>query len=117
MCRLYPLGRIYTENNDKTELGYIILNDELGCKIKDTDYIKVSDWLGIDDDRYNDFVIAWHRLKKRIVALIESGQLSANSKEYMDIQMNILRVFFATLYGSDFFKEFNERLEKINRGI
>lgn len=118
MCRLYPLGRIYTENNGKTELGYIILNNELGCKIKDTDYIKVSDWLGIDDERYNDFIIEWHRLKKQIVALVESGKLSVNSKEYMDIQMEILRVFYATPYGPDFFKEFNERIGNFkNRGI
>ena len=96
MCRLYPLGRIYTQDDDKTDIGYIILDDEYGCKIPDTDYIKVSDWIGISDERYADFLGKWHQLKKQEISQVE-----------------LLRVFYATPYGEDFFKEFDERVELI----
>ena len=96
MCRLYPLGRIYTQDDDKTDIGYIILDDEYGCKIPDTDYIKVSDWIGISDERYADFLGKWHQLKKKEISQVE-----------------LLRVFYATPYGEDFFKEFDERVELI----
>ena len=99
MCRLYPLGRIFTQNDDKTEIGYIILDDKYGCKIQDTDYIKVSEWLGITDDRYTDFLSKWHDLKKQKISQVE-----------------LLRVFYATPYGDDFFKEFDERVVSFEEG-
>lgn len=113
MCRLYPLGRIFTEKNNNIEIGYIILDDEFGCKIQDTSYVKVSDWLGIKDERYyGEFLSKWHGFKKQIVSQVESGKLSMKSKEYMDMQMDVLRVFYSTPYGTDFFEEFEERLLK-----
>lgn len=96
MCRLYPLGRIFTQNDDKTEIGYIILDDKFGCTIRDTDYIKVSEWIGISDNRYTDFLSKWHQLKKQEISQVE-----------------LLRVFYATPYGDDFFKEFDERVASL----
>ena len=113
MCRLYPLGRIYTEDSGKTEIGYIILNDELGCKIQNTEYVKVSDWLGIEDNRYQDFIGKWHSLKKKVTAKAENGELNLTSKEYMEKQMEMLREFFVKPYGEDFFNEFDVRYENI----
>lgn len=103
MCRLYPLGRIFTEDDEKTEIGYIILDDEFGCKIQNTDYIKVADWIGFSDARYHDFLSKWHRLKKNIVSQV-------------DTQMEMLRVFYSTPYGDDFFTEFDKRLTLWGRG-
>lgn len=94
ICRLYPLGRIFTEDNDK--IGYIILDEKFGCNIKDTDYIKVREWIGVSDDRYEEFINKWHEIKKQEISQVE-----------------LLRVFYATPYGDDFFKEFNERVELI----
>ncbi len=111
ICRLYPLGRIYSEKDGKTEIGYIILDEKLGCNIQDTYNIKISDWLGISDERYDDFLGKWHKLKKQIVQMIESGELSMDSKEYADMLTQILRTFYFTPYGPDFFKEFDERFE------
>ncbi len=109
MCRLYPLGRVYASTNNKTELGYIILDEKLGCKIKDTSNVKVSDWIGVSDERYSEFLIKWHDIKKSVVSKLECGELRPDSKAYMDLQMEILRVFYATPYGEDFFEEFNNR--------
>ena len=111
MCRLYPLGRIYTENNNQTEVGYIILDDKFGCKIQDTNYIKVRDWIGIPEERYQDFLVKWHDLKKQVVSKVETGELTIDSKEYMDIQMKLLQVFYSTPYKDEFFREFDERLK------
>lgn len=113
-CRLFPLGRVYTKNEDRTEVGYIVLDDEIGCKIQETDYIAVKDWIGIDDERYPDFLSKWHCLKKYVVSMVEDGKLDVNSEEYMDIQMEVLKMFYFTPYGQDFFREFDERLKMIN---
>ena len=116
ICRLYPLGRIFIEKNEKAEIGYIILDKELGCNIQDTYHIKVSDWLEIADERYDDFLVKWHQLKKAMISQIESGKFDVDSKEYMQMQTEILRVFFFTPYGNDFFKEFDERFERLGKG-
>lgn len=112
-CRLFPLGRVYTKNEDRMEIGYTILDDDIGCKIQDTDYITVKDWIGIDDERYPDFLSKWHCLKKSIVSKLEKEELDINSEEYMDLQMEMLRVFYLTPYGEDFFEEFDVRCERI----
>lgn len=106
MCRLYPLGRVYSDIKGKTEIGYIILDEELGCKIQDTDCIKVSDWIGIADDRYSEFLTRWRNIKKRMISRIEKEQLSVDSKEYFELQMEMLRVYYGAPYGDDFFDEF-----------
>lgn len=115
MCRLYPLGRIYTENKNEMETGYIILNDEFGCKIEATDFIKIRDFIGISDNRYYDFITKWHCLKKNIVSRLEDGMLDINSKEYKDIQMYMLKTFYLNPYGTDFFMEFAERYNATQR--
>jgi len=109
MCRLYPLGRIFSEHEEtfERELHYFILNEDLGCPIQNTSNICVKDWIAIEDERYEDFLIKWNEMKKSISLTVLSGNISA--EELKNLQLKFLQLFFMKPYGDDFFTEFEER--------
>ncbi len=113
ICRLYPLGRIFSE--DSLKPTYFILDEELGCPIKDTTEISVKEWIGIPDERYGAFQAKWNELKKRLQNAILSGEFS--SEALRRIQIKLLELFFVKPYGDDFFKEFDERLNTWMNGV
>lgn len=59
VCRLFPLGRVY-ENND---FKYFL---QVGnCKNTILKEVKVSDWLGIEDyEKNKEFILMWHNIIK-----------------------------------------------------
>ncbi|MGL4363054.1 MAG: YkgJ family cysteine cluster protein [Cellulosilyticaceae bacterium] len=61
ICRLFPLGRVYENDNFKYFL-------QVGtCVMNDLSPIKVSDWIGIKDyDENKKFIIEWYKLLKAL---------------------------------------------------
>ncbi len=111
ICRLFPLGRIYTEEG----IGYIIQKDE--CAKKDLSKIKVKKWIGIDNISENqEFIGAWHRLVRmagdRIIELKKNGRGDA----VKDITMFILNDFYVTDISKDISDTeiYNRLIAKIN---
>ena len=108
LCRLYPLGRYYTEEG----FVYICQKDE--CTHRDKTPVRVRDWLGLEDlPRYEAFVQDWHDFKKRAQAAME--RLTMKSRE--SVRRYILQIFFfhPWLSDIDFYTQYEARMEVCSR--
>ena len=106
LCRLFPLGRGFEEDGT---ISYYVLNSKIGCeKLKGAgSNVAINEWLGIEDiDRYEAFQSRWHALKKRIALLV----MHSDEHESREINAQFLDVFYVRGYGSDFFREIDERM-------
>ena len=103
LCRLFPLGRNY-ENH---KLQYFLL--EGACICTSMTKVKVKKWLEIQDSRkYEEFLISWHdlrrRLKEKIAGLETDAEAGLSDMDIMkEINMKLLHIFYETQYKSDDF--------------
>ena len=105
ICRLFPLGRYYTENGFK----YFLQKDE--CKNTSRTKVKVKKWIDTPNPtEYEKFVLAWHRFLEQQ----EEDLKSMDENGAKTVSMNILNLFYLSAYGSDrgFYEQFDERMEK-----
>lgn len=103
ICRLFPLGRQYGEN----EIHYIFL--EHACPKPNKTKIKIKKWLGIPDIEQNEtFLLNWHRLKKQVMELLEQTKDDTMAKE---LNMYLLNLFYVSPYDvkQDFYLQFAAR--------
>ncbi len=104
LCRLFPLGRDYSED----KIRYFILEDV--CNRRDKVKIKVGKWLGYQNIReVEEFLLTWHKLLKDF-----QGKLSDLSQEEMKKKsMLLLNLFFLNPYidDTDFSTQFHERVK------
>jgi len=111
MCRLFPLGRIY-ENND---YKYFIQIHE--CVKADKTKVKISRWLGMrDSKKYHHFINVWHYFLKDIQKII----LELNDdQEIKSMNIKILNTFFVEAYdtGEDFYQQFDKRVYEFNKDL
>lgn len=109
ICRLFPLGRDYSDGN----IRYFILEDECpaGSKTKE----KIGDWLGFSSDselrKYEEFLGKWHSYisdkRKEIYAAGEGAQAKAK-----EIGAMLLNRFYIPAYEcEDFYLEIYRRME------
>ncbi len=106
-CRLFPLGRIYKDDGN---FNYFIQVHE--CPYPNKSKIKIKSWLGIERlSLYEEYIKKWHEITKNITLASEKG-LSAVTLR--DVNLKLLNTFFVTPFDTnkDFYKEFNERLDK-----
>lgn len=115
LCRLFPLGRNY-ENH---KLQYFLLED--ACICTSMTKVKVKKWLEIQDSRrYEEFLIKWHDLRRRLkdkFADLETDMESGLSEMDImkDINIKLLNIFYETQYlEDDFYGQFDERTELFN---
>ena len=90
LCRLFPLGRQYTENG----FSYFIVDG--ACSMPSKSKVRISDWLGISDHAaYADFVTEWHNFVKKA----KTAALAAEDPSYRSsLSSFILKVFYQTPY-------------------
>lgn len=106
LCRLFPLGRNYEDD----ELTYFLLVHE--CPAQNKTKMKVNKWLGVPRIKdYENFLVNWHNLTKTLRSfLTENAQDQAVTKT---INLKFLEIFYMTPFqGEDFYLEFKERQEK-----
>ncbi len=99
ICRLFPLGRVY-ENND---FKYFLQVDE--CHKKNRTKVKIAKWVDTPDyERYREFVIDWHYFLNDMEKMA-SGE---DAKRYV---MLILNVFYVKPYDleRDFYEQYYSR--------
>ena len=110
ICRLFPLARLY--ENDS--FSYILQKDQ--CSQPDGVKIRISKWLELPDlQRYEDFVLRYHRLLRAI----RPDEEERKDAEYVrKLNFAFLKLFFMTPYAAneDFFPQYDERVLRI-RGI
>ena len=108
-CRLFPLGRYYTEDGFK----YIIQIHE--CAKKNRSKIKVKKWLGIENLKtYETYISRWHEFLNKS----EDGMKDLDEQNQKVLTLLILQRFYQTPFQAkedeEFYREFFERLSSVN---
>ena len=105
ICRLFPLGRFYENGGFK----YFLQIHE--CKNQNRTKVKVKKWIDIPDLKQNEvFVNKWHDFVNEIQDKMMQLKDDALFKK---VNMFLLQQFFIERYhDEDFYKQFDERLEK-----
>lgn len=101
ICRLFPLGRQYTE----VDVKYFLLKD--ACPAANKTKMKVEKWLDTPNLKaYEAYLVAWHNLKKKLSAELMQSEDETYKKQTSTL---FLQLFYMKPYGDDFFTEFYER--------
>ena len=106
ICRLFPLGRVYKDDDFKYFL-------QIGnCPKKNLKDVKVSKWLDIEDYEQNKkFILEWHKFIK---ALTFRLKFVRDEKEIDEINKTLLDSFYAiNIKEEDFYSEFAKHLSQI----
>lgn len=105
ICRLFPLGRFYENGGFK----YFLQIHE--CKNQNRTKVKVKKWIDTPDLKQNEvFVNKWHDFVNEIQDKMMQVKDEALFKK---ANMFLLQQFFIERYHEeDFYKQFDERLEK-----
>jgi len=104
MCRLYPMGRYYTEGGFR----YILQKDE--CTERKKTSVLLQDWLGIENlARYESYILDWHDFKRQAEESLHI--LTQKSRE--SVTRYILQIFFVHPYEVklDFYAQYDARME------
>ncbi|MBQ3393135.1 MAG: YkgJ family cysteine cluster protein [Lachnospiraceae bacterium] len=114
ICRLFPLGRQYTEG----ESLYFVV--EGGCTEPGKTKTRIDKWLGIPGGkeglrRYEAFKKEWHAFTKEMKAMFAGTQEEpADPETVRQINVYLLQQFFVRPYPpEDFYNAFEERLGRI----
>lgn len=110
LCRLFPLGRNYTDG----ELTYFVLEDACHAEGERTK-VKIAEWIDTQDmERYEKFLIDWHYYLKDIRSKITALPQDEWESGMKTASMNILQTFFLLPYDTekDFYEQFYDRLSK-----
>ncbi len=101
-CRMFPMGRVYEENDFK----YFLQVHE--CSYPNKTKVKLKKWLGIPElSRYEQFVRDWHFFLKRIQGLLKETE---NEEVVKSINMYLLNQFYVKTYEPiDFYSQFYQR--------
>nr|WP_297885389.1 YkgJ family cysteine cluster protein [uncultured Blautia sp.] len=108
-CRLFPLGRYYTEDG----FQYILQIHE--CKKKNRSKIKVKKWLDTPDlKKYEAYILDWHNF---LIDVQEVFYQSEDETLIKNLNMYVLNRFFLTAYqeGEDFYSQFYQRMEEAKK--
>ena len=110
LCRLYPMGRYYTDGGFR----YILQKDECTGRVKTP--VLLREWLGIEDlPRYEAYIQDWHDFRKRVEKVVP--MLTEKSRD--SVQRYILQVFFVHPYltRQDFYPQYEARMQVCRKAL
>lgn len=112
ICRLFPLGRYYENDDFKyfLQIGECSGSGESG-QISRTK-IKVSKWIDTPNEKANhEFILKWHNLLKLMEKTLQKSENDSFKKE---LTMLFLQLFYMRPYESgNFYEQIEERFEKM----
>ena len=109
ICRLFPLGRAYQDNDFK----YFLQVDN--CPKDELKDVKVSQWINIENYNENKkFIFEWYKLIK---ALTFRLKFVRDEKEIAHINEILLDNFYRVKIDNDFYKSFEELLPKVKNKL
>ena len=108
ICRLFPLGRAYQDNDFK----YFLQVDN--CPKDELKDVKVSQWINIENYNENKkFILEWYKFIK---ALTFRLKFVRDEDEIENINQILLDSFYRVKIDNDFYKSFEKLLkEKKNK--
>ena len=105
ICRLFPLGRNYTDHR----VSYFLLSNV--CAVAHRDKVKISKWLGYAQIRdYENFLESWHTLRAQVRDLVNNA---ADEQYSASITTGFLKLFYQQQYSGDFFEEYKRRVAQL----
>lgn len=109
ICRMFPLGRYYTDDG----FQYFLQVHE--CKKTDRGKIKVKKWLDIPELKtYEKYIWDWHRF----LMDAEEGMKTLDEENIRIFNLYILKTFYQTPFeGEDFYGEFYRRLGNVRETL
>lgn len=111
ICRMFPLGRVYQDNDFKYFL-------QIGnCPKEDLKDVKVSDWIGIENYHENKrFILEWYKLTK---ALAFRLKFVRDEKEIEEINQILLDSCYRINVeeGANFYSLFLQCLPNIKKRL
>lgn len=109
-CRMFPMGRIYEEN----DFHYFLQVHE--CPYPNKTKVKVKKWLELPElSRYEAYVKKWHYFLKTVQKIVKEAE---NDVIVKNLNMYLLKQFYIKPYETaeenarDFFEQFEERLKE-----
>lgn len=109
-CRMFPLGRIYQEN----DFRYFLQIHE--CPYPNKTKVKLKKWLEIPElSQYENYIRQWHFFLKDVQKIIKETENDAVIK---NLNMFLLKQFYVKPYeyaeesAGDFYRQFEERLKE-----
>lgn len=109
ICRMFPLGRVY--KNDDFKYFLQIEN----CPKDNLEDVKVRDWLGIKNYYENKkFILEWHKFIK---ALTFRLKFMRDEKEIEEVNKIILDNFYRIKIEGDFYNEFMKCLPEVKNRL
>lgn len=109
-CRMFPLGRIYEDN----DFRYFLQIHE--CPYPNKTKVKLKKWLEIPElPKYENYIRRWHYFLKDVQKIIKETENDAVVK---NLNLFLLKQFYIKPYevrgesGRDFFEQFEERLKE-----
>lgn len=105
-CRMFPLGRIYEEN----DFHYFLQIYE--CPYPNKTKIKLKKWLEIPQlSKYESYIRRWHYFLKDVQKILRETENDAVVK---NLNLFLLKHFYIKPYETekDFFEQFEERLRE-----
>ena len=109
ICRMFPLGRVY--KNDDFKYFLQIEN----CPKDNLEDVKVRDWLGIKNYYENKkFILEWHKFLK---ALTFRLKFMRDEKEIEEVNKIILDNFYRIKIEGDFYNEFMKCLPEVKNRL
>lgn len=111
ICRLFPLGRVYEQDDFKY---FLQINSCLKPKL---DKVKVRQWIGITDYEKNKvFILIWHQLIK---ALSFRLKFVRDEEELRKINAYLIDMFYRQpiAEGEDFYEVFHQKLPEAKKWL
>ena len=109
ICRLFPLGRAYQDNDFK----YFLQVDN--CPKDELKDVKVSQWINIENYNENKkFILEWYKFIK---ALTFRLKFVRDEDEIENINQILLDSFYRVKIDNDFYKSFEELLPKVKNKL
>lgn len=108
-CRLFPLGRYYTQE------GFYYILQVHECAKKNRSKIKVKKWMDTSDlKNYEKFVWDWHQFLLDVQEVIYETE---DTDLIRNLNMYVLSRFYRNPYTEDrdFYEQFQERLEEAKK--
>ena len=109
ICRLFPLGRVYNDDNFKYFL-------QVGnCPKENLKEVKVSEWIGIENyDDNKKFILEWYKFIK---ALTFRLKFVRDEKELEEINQILLDSCYRINIKEDFYSVFLKHLPEVKNRL
>ena len=108
ICRLFPLGRVYEDEDFK----YFLLQD--ACVKPKLEKIKVKKWIGIENYTENKkFLLDWYNVLKALSFRMKFVRDPEDQKAMYDLFLDGFYAFDT----DDFYKEFYNRLSHVKSAL